>query len=106
MAKIEIHFSETEEAAKAMARILGDLEAVEGALQDLTKAVSPAIQARYEIGPRLRACAQEAEAIRDRAAQIRRVVREGVQAYRELEAALEQEAADRREITMGGRADI
>ena len=106
MAKIEIYFSETEEATGTLARILRDMDGVEGALLDLTKQVSPAVQARYEIGPRLRACAQEAEAIRDRAAQIRRVVREGVRAYRELETALEQEATDLREITVGGRADI
>ncbi|WP_295628322.1 hypothetical protein [uncultured Intestinimonas sp.] len=106
MGKIEIYFSETEEATGTLARILRDMDVVEGALLDLTKQVSPAVQARYEIGPRLRACAQEAEAIRDEGAQIRRVVREGVRAYRELETALEQEATDLREITVGGRADI
>ena len=104
MARIEIHFPETEAVQASLTALLRDLEAVEGALRGLTGQVSPAIQARHGIGPRLRACAREAEALRAGAGQLRQALQRGARAYREAERDLERGVPDGGDsIIRGGR---
>lgn len=102
MARIEMRFSDAGAAMCGLTGILRDLEAVEEELQRLAGQVSPAIQARYEIGPRMRACVQEARDLLDGAAQIRRVLQKGIRAYEELEEVLGQVTPEGRNITTGG----